>query len=219
MRAMILAAGRGQRMGELTDKVPKPLLKVGQHFLIEYALFSLVKIGIKDVVINICYRGEQIKKALEDGSRYGIKIYYSEEESALETGGGILQALPLLGADPFIVLSCDVITDYPLQLLPQQPQGLAHLVMVDNPPYHRGGDFGLIENKLYLAEEPRLTFGNIGVYRPELFVNCKPGRFPLSDVLKPAIQQGQITGEYFQGAWHNLGSAGDLHKAFTQLFS
>ncbi|MHB1948941.1 MAG: N-acetylmuramate alpha-1-phosphate uridylyltransferase MurU [Gammaproteobacteria bacterium] len=212
MRGMILAAGRGQRMGTLTTEVPKPLLQVRNRYLIEYSLFALIKMGITEIVINICYRGAQIKEALGDGSRYGVTIFYSEEDEALETGGGIFQALPLLGPEPFIVLSCDVITDYPLHQLPQEPIGLAHLVLVNNPLYHSSGDFCLLKNKVYCGQSSTLTFGNIGIYRPELFADCKPGKFGLGPLLKEAALHGKITGEHYQGIWHNLGRPDDFDQ-------
>ena len=212
MRAMILAAGRGERMGALTLDTPKPLLKVADKYLIEYSLFSLVKAGIKDIVINICYHGEKIKAALGNGERYGVNIIYSEEQVALETGGGIFQALPLLGSDPFLVLSCDVVTDYPLDLLPADPNGVAHLIVVDNPIYHPQGDFSLNDQRLHYGETQTYTFANIGIYRPELFATCEPGRFRLGDLLKKHIMNENVTGEYFQGLWHNVGTPQDLTK-------
>lgn len=212
MRGMILAAGRGTRMGSLTNDTPKALLKLKGHYLIEYSLMSLVKIGIKDIVINICYHGEQIKNALGNGDRYGVKIHYSEEVEALETGGGIFQALPLLGSDPFIVLSCDVVTDFPLQNLPKKPDGVAHLILVNNPPYHPVGDFCLKEKKVYYGNDQTYTFANVGIYRPELFANCKPGNFRLGTLLKEAIHQDKVTGENYRGIWHNLGAPSDFEN-------
>lgn len=212
MRAMILAAGRGQRMGALTDDTPKALLKAAGQYLIEYPLKALAKIGIQEIVINICYQREKIKSALGDGSRYGVEIHYSEEIEALETGGGIFQALPLLGNDPFIVLSCDVITNYFLQNLPRNPQYLAHIVLVDNPDFHPRGDFCLEGNRVYCGEENRLTFSNIGIYRPALFADCHPGKFRLGDVLIKAIRDGNVTGEHYQGYWQNLGTQAQLEK-------
>lgn len=212
MRAMILAAGRGERMGLLTAETPKPLLRIHNYYLIEYNLYSLAKHNIKDVVINLCYRGDQIKAALGDGSRYGVNIIYSEEKEALETGGGIFQALPLLGDVPFLVLSADVVTDFQLDRLPKEPKGLAHLVLVDNPVYHQKGDFCLRQNEIYYGNDKTFTFGNIGVYRPELFVGCQPGRFRLGDLLKPAILQQKVSGEYYQGVWHNVGTPDEIEK-------
>jgi N-acetyl-alpha-D-muramate 1-phosphate uridylyltransferase len=208
MRGMILAAGRGARMGALTATIPKALLRVGDRYLIEYSLQSLLDIGVQDIVINVCYHGEQIKTALGDGQRYGVNIHYSEEPVALETGGGILQALPLLGTQPFIVLSCDIVSDYPLQNLPVEPKGLAHIVMVDNPDFHPTGDFGLDNGQLLLDAPKKYTFGNIGIYRPELFDDMQPGYFRLGDLMKKKIQQ--FTGEVYRGFWHNLGEPRQL---------
>jgi MurNAc alpha-1-phosphate uridylyltransferase len=212
MRGMILAAGRGERMGALTAATPKPLLKVGGYYLIEYSLSALKKAGIHEVIINVCYLGDQIKRAIGDGSQYGLTIHYSEEKEALETGGGVFQALPWLGSDPFIVLSCDVVTDYDLQKLPKNPSGLAHLVLVDNPEYHTKGDFCLTGNKVYCGQQSTLTFSNIGVYRPELFTGCSPGKFRLGSLLRDRILQDKITGEHFKSIWYNLGRPEDLEK-------
>lgn len=210
MRAMILAAGRGTRMGELTEVVPKPLLKVNGRYLIEYSLSSLAAIGVQDIVINVCYQKEMIKQTLGNGERYGVTIHYSEEDQALETGGGIFQALPLLGTQPFIVLSSDVITDYPLQNLPQEPRGLAHLVVVDNPSYHPKGDFCLQGHRLYYGEGETFTFANIGIYRPELFAGCTPGKFRLTELFQRGIANQKIDGELYQGYWYNIGSPDQL---------
>jgi MurNAc alpha-1-phosphate uridylyltransferase len=211
MRAMILAAGRGERMGNLTSYTPKALLPVVGRPLIEYSLLSLVKLGIEDIIVNVCYRREQIKSALGDGSRYGVRLHYSEETEALETGGGICRALPLLGTEPFIVLSCDIITDFPLQTLLQHPKQMAHLVLVENPSYHPRGDFSLAGNKIIPANaQQTFTFANIGIYRPELFANCVPGHFRLGDLLKQAVTEGQLTGEFYSGFWHNLGTPQQL---------
>lgn len=209
-RAMILAAGRGERMGELTVHTPKPLLRAAGRYLIEYAILNLKQAGIQEIVINVSYHAEQIKSALGDGSQYGVNIFYSEEAERLETGGGIFQALSLLGDEPFLVVSGDVITDYPLQQLSSNPQGLAHLVMVPNPDYHPQGDYGLQDGHLVLQAKAKLTFGNIGVYQPALFANCKPGHFRLASLLNPAIEAGLVTGELYQGAWHNVGTPADL---------
>lgn len=212
MRGMILAAGRGERMGSLTQNTPKPLLRVNNRYLIEYSIAALRKADIREIVINISYQREQIKLALGDGSQYGVAIQYSEEEERLETGGGILQALPLLGSEPFIVISSDIITDYPLENLPWQPQALAHLVLVDNPCFHPRGDFCLNGQQIYSGGSPTFTFSNIGIYRPELFVDCKPGHFRLGDLLYQAAAHRRVTGEYFNGLWHNIGTAEQLNS-------
>lgn len=213
MRAMILAAGRGQRMGALTDKVPKPLLKVANRYLIEYAIDALVKAGIKEIVINISYHADQIKKALGSGKRYGVKFLYSEEKNVLETGGGILNALPLLGKKPFIVVSADIISDYPLAQLPTKLTQKAHLVLVNNPPFHLQGDFALTDSTIYLSPQNTLTFANMGIYHPRLFTKCEPGKFPLGHLLKNAIENNIVTGEHYQGRWFNIGTPEDLAYA------
>lgn len=210
MRAMILAAGRGERMGELTKHTPKPLLRVANKYLIEYAIDSLVRADIRDIVINVSYHAEQIKQALGDGKRYGVNITYLTETERLETGGGIFNALPYLGTDPFVLLSSDVITDYPLRQLPYNPKGLAHLVMVTNPSYHPKGDFGITNNYLDLNAKPSFTFGNVSILRPELFADCEPGHFRLTKLLIPAIENKQMTGEHYQGFWYNIGTPEDL---------
>ncbi len=212
MRAMILAAGRGERMGALTAHTPKPLLRINEQYLIQYAIVSLARAGIQDIVINISYLGDQIKKALGDGSRYGVNLLYSEEEKRLETGGGIFNALPLLGSEPFLVVSADVITDFPFKTLPKQPEGLAHLVLVDNPDFHLQGDFGLVNGRIDRLATPAFTYANIGIYRPELFAACKSGHFPLNNILFPAIDQATVTGEYYQGIWYNVGTPANLEE-------
>lgn len=210
MRAMILAAGRGERMGQLTTAIPKPLLQVQGRYLIEYSIISLKNAGITDIVINTAYLGEQIQAALGDGRRYGVAIHYSTEAERLETGGGIFKALPLLGNEPFVVLSADVITDYPLVNLPKHPAHLAHLVVVPNPVYHPQGDFGLQDGLLITNAPAKYTFSNIGVYHPDLFAACRPGHFRLGDLLFSAIERKQITGELYLGGWFNVGTPDDL---------
>lgn len=212
MRGMILAAGLGQRMGQLTQTLPKPLLKVGGRYLIEYSLMSLVKAGIHEIAINVFYHADKIKTALGDGSRYGARIVYSEEKERLETGGGIFKMLPWLGDKPFIVISSDLITEYPLANLPKEPTSFAHLLMVNNPLYHPKGDFGLSKGVL-TTEPPTLTFANVGIYRPELFADASLKPFRLAEVLLPAVAAGKVTGEHYQGAWLNVGTPEDLVEA------
>lgn len=209
-RAMILAAGRGERMGKLTETTPKCLLNVGGKYLIDYAIASMKQAGIEEIIMNISWQAEKIKQALGNGEKYGIKIIYSEEPERLETGGGIFKALPLLGENPFIVMSSDIITDFPLNQLPQKPQGLAHIILVKNPHYHPAGDYGLDQKKILLKASQTFTHGNIGVYRPELFANCHPEHFRLTKVLNPAIEIGKVTGEIYQGKWHNVGTPEDI---------
>ena len=175
-------------------------------YLIEFAIMKAVRAGIHEIVINVSYQAEQIKAALGDGQRYGAAIVYSDEPVRLETGGGVLQALPLLGDQPFLVMSSDVVTDYPLTLLPRQLKGLAHLVLVGNPDFYPQGDFGLREGYLDREAKPAYTYANIGVYHPALFEACEVHCFPLSQVLFPAIKRQLLTGEHYDGVWHNVGT-------------
>jgi MurNAc alpha-1-phosphate uridylyltransferase len=206
MRAMILAAGRGKRMRPLTDHTPKPLLAVGGKRLIEYHLEALRRAGMTDIVINHAHLGEQIETALGDGQTYGVRIQYSREETALETGGGIFKALPLLGEAPFCVLNGDIWTDYPFMRLPKEPAGLAHLVLINNPDFHPQGDFVLADTLVLRGGGRRLTFSGIGVYRPALFAQCTPGVFPLAPLLHSAITQGSVSGEHYTGDWWDVGT-------------
>jgi len=213
MKAMILAAGRGERMRPLTDNTPKPLLQAGGHTLIDYHLQALAKAGFESVVINHAHLGEKLEQALGDGSRYGLSIHYSAEGTPLETGGGIFHALPLLGDGPFLVVNGDVWTDYPLERLKTQSVQLAHLVLVGNPPQHPKGDFALQEGRVSETEGERLTFAGIGLYRPELFAGCKPGAFPLAPILRRAIAADQVSGEHYDGRWFDIGTP----ERLTQL--
>ena len=207
MKAMILAAGRGERMRPLTDNIPKPLLRIGGQTLIERQVHALVRAGITELVINHDHFGEQIVKALGDGTVYGADITYSPETGrALETGGGIFNALSLLGSDPFLVVNSDIWTDYAFEQLPTQPDGLAHLVMVDNPEHHPEGDFSLSTGQLSQSGPAMLTFGGIGVYRPELFSDCTADAFPLAPLLRQAMDAGQVSGEHYTGSWFDIGT-------------
>lgn len=208
---MILAAGRGKRMGALTDHTPKPLLQINNKPLITYQIESLARSGVQDIIINLGYLGHKIEVALGNGKQFGVSIQYSQEDPVLETGGGVAKALPLLGSDPFIVVSSDIYTDYRYEKLPKDPKGLVHMVMVDNPPYHSRGDYALINGNISETGGPLLNFGGIGVYRPELFIGCPEGIFPLSILYKKAIKAQQMTGEYFQGLWHNIGTPEQLY--------
>jgi MurNAc alpha-1-phosphate uridylyltransferase len=210
MRGMILAAGRGARMGELTKEVPKPLLRIRDQYLIEYAIRSLVQAGICEIVINISYFAEQIKTAVGDGKRYGAIIRYSEEKERLETGGGIFHALSLLGDQPFVVMSSDIITDFPLETLLSGPTELAHLIMVANPAFNPQGDFGVHEGYADMNANPTLTFANLGVYRSQLFKDCQPGFFRLNQLLFSAIKNKLVTAEPFNGIWYNIGTPTQL---------
>jgi MurNAc alpha-1-phosphate uridylyltransferase len=207
MKAMILAAGRGERMRPLTDTTPKPLLRIGGQTMIERHVHALARVGITELVINYAHLGEQIEKALGDGNAYGVDIRYSPEtDGALETGGGIFNALPLLGSDPFLVVNSDIWTDFAFQRLPSHPDGLAHLVMVNNPEHHTQGDFSLSGGVLSPKGPAMLTFSGIGVYRPELFSECTGGAFPLAPLLRRAMDAGQVSGEYYGGSWFDIGT-------------
>lgn len=214
---MILAAGRGERMRPLTDHTPKPLLRAGAHALIEYHILGLAQAGISQIIINHAHLGDQLEQALGDGRRYGVDIRYSAEGEALETGGGIFRALSLLGGGPFVVVNGDVWTDYPFVQLPE-PAGLAHLVLVDNPPHHPAGDFVLLsDGRVSDAAGPRLTFSGIGVYRPELFAACRPGRFPLAPLLRAAMAEGRVSGEHYRGGWVDVGTPERLAELDRRL--
>lgn len=207
MKAMILAAGRGERMRPLTDRTPKPLLQAGGKALIEHLIEALRAAGFRELVINHAHLGEQLMTYLGDGERLGVKIVWSAEPTgALETGGGIFQALPLLGEEHFLVVNGDIWTDYPFARLPVSPASLAHLVLVENPPHHPAGDFVLEGGRVHDGGGSRLTFSGIGVYHPDLFGGCRPGAFPLAPVLRDAMQRGQVSGERYSGGWIDIGT-------------
>lgn len=207
MQAMILAAGRGERMRPLTDHTPKPLLRAGGKMLIEYHLEALVRAGVTNILINYAHLGAQIEAALGDGARYDAHITYSPEpEGALETGGGIQRALPWLRDGPFLVVNGDVWTDFDYATLPKSINGVAHLVLVDNPEQHPEGDFCLLDERVFECAGPRLTFSGIGLYRATLFANCTPGRFPLAPLLRQAMTQGLVSGMHYSGQWSDVGT-------------
>lgn len=214
MKAMILAAGRGERMRPLTDTIPKPLAPFRGGRLIDPLLYALARAGFQEVVINVCYLAEHIIEYLEDGRRYGLHIQYSREseKSGLETGGGVLQALPLLGGQPFLVVSADIITDFPFNDLMNKPlTGLAHLIFVDNPGFHPHGDFHLnSDGTVALQGDNMLTFASISVLHPQLFTGCQPGKFPLVKLFREAIAKQRLTGEPYRGEWHNIGTYAQL---------
>lgn len=212
MKAMILAAGRGERLRPITDSIPKPLVKVRGKSLIQHHVEALVSAGFTELVINHAWFGEKIEAALGDGSRFGASIQYSAEGTALETGGGIHKALPLLGDDPFLVVNGDVFTDYPFAQLTNQPSKLVHLVLVSNPPQHPKGDFALQGEMLCSQGADMHTFSGIGVYSPSFFKDCKPGKFSIAPMLYGAIEQEQVTGELYQGMWEDVGTVERLNK-------
>ena len=210
---MILAAGRGERMRPLTDTTPKPLLPVCGKPLIAHHIEALANAGIRELVINHAWLGEQIETALGNGSRYGVRIQYSPEHpQALETGGGIFQALPLLGDQPFIVVNGDVMCDMDYRSLPSEPKGLAHLVLVCNPEHNPNGDFALEDQLIRSDGASKFTFSGIGVYRPQLFSGCSAGKFPLAPILRGAMSEDQVTGELHQGFWMDVGTPERLNE-------
>jgi MurNAc alpha-1-phosphate uridylyltransferase len=216
MRAMILAAGRGERMRPLTDKVPKPLLPAGGKPLILHLIAGLAAAGVRELVINHAHLGEQIEERLGDGARWGVEIRYSPEGRALETGGGIFRALPLLGPDPFLVVNGDIWTDLDFARLHRAEGRLAHLVLVDNPAHHPRGDFTLRGVDVLTEGEPRYTFAGVGIYHPDLFQGCNPGTFPLAPLLRSAMAEGRVSGEHFAGRWLDIGTPARL-QALDQM--
>lgn len=217
MKAMILAAGLGKRMRPLTDHCPKPLLPVAGKPLITYHLERLRDAGIHEVVINVSYRAEQIIDALGDGDAYGLRIHWSRESEPLETGGGIQQALPLLGKAPFLLVNgdvwCDALPD------PQALQGndLAHLVLVDNPSHHASGDFGLSAGRVNQISTPRLTYAGIGLIHPALLDGQPQGAFALAPLLRAAIDNHRVSGERYTGRWVDVGTPERLVELESQL--
>jgi MurNAc alpha-1-phosphate uridylyltransferase len=214
--AMILAAGRGERMRPLTDATPKPLLVVRGRPLIEHHILALARASVSSIVINLSWLGEQIRAYLGDGTRYGVAIRYSEEQpQPLETAGGIFRALPLLGPGPFAVVNGDVFTDYPLDDLQIGTSRNAHLVLVDNPPHHPRGDFGLEEDSVVARGAHQLTFAGLAVYRREFFEGCTDGVFPLKPLLLRSIGSGRCSGERYGGRWEDVGTPERLQALNT----
>jgi N-acetyl-alpha-D-muramate 1-phosphate uridylyltransferase len=211
MKALIFAAGIGERMRPLTLHTPKPLLEVKGKSLIHYHIDALRNAGICELVVNLSHLGESIKTALKDGSDFGVRIQYSEEGPIpLETGGGMKHALSLLGTEPFIAVNGDIFVDFDFSSLPKLEQQFAHLVMVPNPEHHPGGDFALLDNKLYTCGPEKLTFSGIGVYHPKLLTGTPNGAFRLAPILREAMAFGHITGQRFDGAWHDVGTPARL---------
>lgn len=220
MKALIFAAGLGQRMRPLTDTTPKPLLRVGGKCLIAWHMDKLAALGVDDVVINTSWLAEQFPHVLGDGSHWGLRIHYSHEgPTPLETGGGMLHALPLLGDAPFLLVNADVWTDYDFAQLPREPDGLAHLVMVDVPAQAKGGDFAMdAQGRMHAGGDPLLTYAGLGVYRPQVLQNWRAHitptpdseanapKFPLAPILRAQMQRGQISGEHHHGRWTDVGT-------------
>jgi len=220
MKAMILAAGLGTRMRPLTDKTPKPLLQVGGLPLIVWHIERLAHDGFTDIIINIAHLGYQIPEALGDGSEWGVKITYSDEqeEGALESAGGIVKALPLLGDDTFLVLNGDIWSDYDFQDHRKLPEGiLAHLVLVPNPEHNPEGDFALDGNRV--IDNKQYTFSGIGYYSPKLFEGVPYGKSALAPLLRSAMKEGKVTGELYEGEWLDIGTPQRLELLNAQLMN
>jgi MurNAc alpha-1-phosphate uridylyltransferase len=228
MKALLLAAGRGERMRPRSDTTAKPLLHAGGRRLIEWQIDALVRAGVRDIIINTAHLAQQIEDTLGDGRRYGIRLSYSREgeraEDALETLGGIVKALPLLGAAPFIAASSDIVTDYDYGRLAEPLAAIArgdasaHLVLVDNPPYHAQGDMGLASGRA-TTRPPRLTYGNIGVFAPAIFDGLTATRAKLFPWLYRLVDAGQVSGEHYRGRWHNVGTPAELDVLDAELLA
>ncbi len=235
-KAMILAAGRGERMRPLTDALPKPLLQVGGRRLIEWHLINLARAGVREVVINLSWLGSKISAALGDGSRWGLTLHYSDEgQVPLETGGGIFQALPQLGPEPFWLVNGDVFSDYDFsRAAPLADHALARLVLVTNPVHHPRGDFVVLPSSVNsesstspdgaltidfddALEAQRWTYSGLGVYRPEFFAGCQGGRFPLLPWLQRAAQAKKLQGLIHSGHWCDVGTPERLRELDERL--
>lgn len=227
MKALILAAGRGERMRPLTDTTAKPLLVAGGRRLIEWQIAALARAGVRDVVVNTAHLPQQFEDALGDGSRYGVRIAYSREgewaEDALETLGGIVRALPALGERAFVVASGDIVTNFDYGSLRAHANAIdageadAHLVLVDNPPFHPRGDMGLTADRIDPDSDRRLTYANIGVFSPRLFTGLAPVRAKLFPWLYAAARAGRVTGEHTRAPWFNIGTPAELERADAEL--
>jgi len=225
MKAMILAAGRGERLRPLTDTLPKPLVSVAGKPLIEYHIEKLALLGVSDIVINQAWLGHKLPEILGDGSRWGVQIHYSDETTALETAGGIKHALPLLGDEPFLVINGDIFIDY----LPDvslayrkviQAEADAFLWLVDNPAHHPQGDFAIdVNGQLTVDDEPKLTFAGLGIYHPRLFINLPEGKQALGPVLKQSMSQQRIQGVHFKAYWCDVGTIERLEQLQSRLLA
>ena len=206
MRAMILAAGRGERLRPITDEIPKPLVEVRGQSLLERHLEHVRRAGIREVVINIDWLGHKIVECVGTGERFGLDVTYSDETgNVLETGGGIHKALPLLGDQPFLVINADVYTDMPVPDVKLGAAHLGHLVLVPTPDYRSGGDFDL-EDGLLRNGERRYTFSGVAVYRPGFFAECEPGRFSIAPMLRAGAAAGRLAGSIYEGDWADVGT-------------
>jgi MurNAc alpha-1-phosphate uridylyltransferase len=207
MKAMILAAGRGERMRPLTDTTPKSLIRVRGKSLLEWHLENIRNAGFEDVVINLGWLGDQIIKRVGSGSGYGLNVTYSDErDEVLETGGGIYKALPFLGPDPFLVVNADIFTDMPIPEARLLDNDLGHLVLVPSPEYREVGDFDIDDGVIRNGKSPDLTFSGIAIYRPDFFEHCEGGRFSIVPMLREAADAGRLLGSVYKGQWSDIGT-------------
>lgn len=221
MRAMILAAGRGKRLRPLTDNIPKPLIKVAGKSLIEYHLHNLSKAGIRNIVINTAWLADKIHAQLGDGSNYGVTIHYSDETRALETAGGIINALPLLGDEPFLVVNADIWCDFDFSTLPKLSKNMqAHLILVKNPEHNKKGDFALqgelITDAAKIAGVPLYTYSGIGLYRAAFFAEQQSTVAPLAPIIRKKSKLGLVSGQLYHGLWTDVGTVERLQKLERQ---
>ncbi len=218
MKAMILAAGRGERLRPLTDKTPKPLISVAGKSLIEYHIEKLVKAGITEIIINTAWLAEKIHQQLGDGSNYNTSIVYSDEGEALETAGGIINALPLLADEPFLVVNGDIWCDFDFSTLAELgTDRQAHLVLVNNPAHHPKGDFALSGELIKNTGQPMYTYSGIGIYHPDFFSAQKKGASPLAPIIREKCEQNLVSGQYHTGQWTDVGTVERLQQLEQQL--
>jgi MurNAc alpha-1-phosphate uridylyltransferase len=218
MIAMILAAGRGKRLRPLTDKIPKPLIKVAGKSLIEYHLQNLADAGIKQIIINTAWLAEKIHAQLGNGANYGVSITYSDEGEALNTAGGIINALPLLGNEPFLVVNGDIWCDFNFsELTPLKPGIQAHIILVDNPEHNQQGDFSLQDKQIRTSGKTMYTYSGIGIYSADFFAEQDPGFAPLAPIIKSKSKDGLISGQYYDGQWADVGTIERLQELEQQL--
>lgn len=218
MIAMILAAGRGERLRPVTEQIPKALVEVHGVSLLERHLASIKAAGIETVVINLGWLGDKIVDQIGSGSRLGLNVIYSPEgDNVLETGGGVFRALPMLGEDPFLVVNSDIFTDMPMPVEPALgSDDMGQLMLVPRPAHRSRGDFDLVAAHIRNSDDPQLTFAGIAVYRPEFFATCSPGRFSLAPMLKTAADKGCLRGEVYRGIWQDVGTVDRLNALNQQ---
>lgn len=218
MKAMILAAGRGERLRPLTDEMPKPLLKVAGRSLIEYHIYNLAKAGFKEIIINTAWLAEKIHQQLGDGSNYNVAIHYSDEGDALETAGGIINALPMLGDKPFVVINGDIWCDFDFSTLAELENSTqAHLVLVNNPDHNQKGDFSLQNGLIKNTGDTMHTFSGIGVYSADFFAKQESGISPLAPLIRNKCEDDLVSGQFYDGLWTDVGTIERLHELEEQL--